>query len=309
LFSPDLFFEVFVMSPSPGRSRSAFTLIELLVVIAIIAVLIGLLLPAVQKVREAAARLKCRNNLKQLGIAFHSYHDASHGLPPQRSVLTSQWRSCYPPILPYIEQGNIRYDLNRDFTHAANVSAGQTRIQLLQCPSSPGPQSFDMPGIPGAQVTDYAPCEVWTANPVTFYQRHGVPLPAGDPSSGTLVLNRPSRFADLSDGLSNTVFLSESAGRPARWVERAVVDPLVMQFAAVWTDEDIVVSMGKWDTGVVGRVINYTNIYEIYSFHPGGANALFADGSVRFLSATINPAVAAALVTRAGGESVGNSDY
>jgi prepilin-type N-terminal cleavage/methylation domain-containing protein len=304
------------MMPARRHAR-AFTLIELLVVIAIIAVLIGLLLPAVQKVRAAAARIQCANNLKQIGLAFQSYHDVMQHLPPQRSGLPGRWGSCYPHILPYIEQGNIRYDINCDFWHASNIPALQTQIKLLLCPSHPGPASFDLP-VPGGPSTssgapppsgppvpnvyraDYGPCQVWAA---TFYSNHGVPLPPGDPSSGALVENDISRFTDITDGLSNTILLSEVAGGPAKYIGRSISSPTINLYASCWGDEDIVVLAGR-QASSAGAVINYTNSNELYSFHMGGVNSLRVDGSVQFLAESTNPAVVAALITRAGGEVV-----
>jgi prepilin-type N-terminal cleavage/methylation domain-containing protein len=198
------------------RVRAAFTLIELLVVIAIIAILIGLLLPAVQKVRAAAARTSCANNLKQIGLALHNYHATYDGFPPAKSIPTTGVNHCWATlILPYVEQEN----LYRQYNFAANWSAKandsgviQTQIKTFICPAAPSAPPRTAANSRG--VLDYpAISELVRPNP---YALNGVP-PADPTYIGVLGNNVKRRVTDITDGSSNTLVVAEDAGRNQVW--------------------------------------------------------------------------------------------
>ncbi|MBS0202950.1 MAG: DUF1559 domain-containing protein [Planctomycetes bacterium] len=204
------------------RSRSGFTLIELLVVIAIIAILIALLLPAVQQAREAARRTQCKNNLKQIGIALHGYHSSAGTLPPGRLVTqvdgSGHCFAAYAHLLPYIDQGplynQVNFNANPD-TGFGNAVPLATMLSMLLCPSDPAvilqPASAKSPA---SAVHNY-PLNTGTTYPVSPRN------PAGTPVTGIFFENSSVRFAGITDGLSNTVCISETArstlGGPTTW--------------------------------------------------------------------------------------------
>jgi len=314
------------MSPlSAPLKRSAFTLIELLVVIAIIAILIGLLLPAVQKVREAAARMSCQNNLKQLGIALHTFHDANNVMPPTRTA-----SGGFPPLgvpagayhgwgvwpLPFIEQGNLAniYNTKLHWGDAANRPAIVNQVKTYYCPSSPNQPRYAIGvtqqgfAVSGATAADYSVINAVSTglintglvDPYTDAQRWG----AFSYNTGTTY--RIMRLTSISDGTSNTLAYVEDAGRPDLYTagRRAVSTNSVG--AGAWADSENEFGLDGCtppnDTRPGAQGINCTNNGELYGFHSGGCNVAFCDGSVRFLSESIPIRTLARLVTAQGGD-------
>ncbi len=263
----------------PRQTKQAFTLIELLVVIAIIALLIGLLLPAVQKVREAAARLTCSNNLKQMGIGFHNHHDAlghfpkggthvpptypssadtSAGTPTARE---SSWSWAYQ-LLPFIEQDNLYR--NTDSTFVRN-----TPVKVYHCPSRRQAQVVN-----GTAKIDYAGCAGDQANGV-----NGIVMQT------TLGL---VRMADVLDGTSNTVMLGEKQLNRAMFGQST--DDNESYCTSGWNNDWEVYRWGATAPGQDTNVPGDANCsYAFGSAHATGFNCVFGDGSVRFLRYSVTP--------------------
>jgi prepilin-type N-terminal cleavage/methylation domain-containing protein/prepilin-type processing-associated H-X9-DG protein len=300
-----------------GR-RPAFTLVELLVVIAIIGVLVALLLPAVQAAREAARRMSCSNHTRQLGLALQNYNDTYNAFPPSRHA--GGVNICWlVRILPYIEQANITYDFSLGGQGGAiNSAVTNTQLKVLLCPSAPTGRKGGGVGVPGtAGVSDYvAIAHVTTNNPLI------VPTPPADPAGngvlgglGAVPVFR--RLAEITDGTSNTLMVSELAGRPQLWVRGKFINTNHAQ--SQWTNHEgglAVVEGLSMDGLILGGpcALNCANMYdpdyptgtnpneEIYSFHSAGANVVFADGSVRLVASNTPISVVAAMITRDGGE-------
>ena len=302
-------------------ARQGFTLIELLVVIAIIAILIALLVPAVQKVREAAARTQCANNLKQLGIAMHAFESAHKVFPPgalrtSTSVVSKAFAGKFGVtntavkhswavfILPHIEQGTVaaQYNLNADNASAANQAARETPINVFICPSSQGAKPrMNIAGGVTYAGTDYAPNNGYSANLESAgyvdvsVARHGI-----------LKVNAAYSIAEITDGSSNTFLLSELAGRPDRYQAGKFVSSN-SQTDGGWADDaNEYITHGFDATGTTSPGpchTNCTNGNEVYSFHSGGANHVFGDGSVRYVDANMDIRLFVRLITMAGGES------
>jgi prepilin-type N-terminal cleavage/methylation domain-containing protein/prepilin-type processing-associated H-X9-DG protein len=297
--------------------RPGFTLIELLVVIAIIAILIGLLLPAVQKVREAASRAQCQNNLKQIGLALHNYQ-TSRGFFPPGGITTAQPRLGIPSgvlhgwavfILPQLEQENLYnlYSFAVNWDNSTNAQVVGQQLAVMQCPSVPtgGNRTYTSNGTTVA-AGDYAPDNAIDTGPISLGLVQSV-----SNRNGVMQVDFLCRVLDIRDGTSNTLVIAECAGRPGQF---RTGNKLVgnSQTDGGWADREAeYITHGFTTDGASNPgpcAINCTNNNEIFSFHPGGANVVMADGSVRFLSQELSIQIISNLITRAGGEVVGNID-
>src|SRR5262245_7482973 len=205
-------------------NRKAFTLIELLVVIAIIAILIALLVPAVQKVREGASRTQCLNNLKQMGIALHAFHDARKFFPPGGvtkaipalgvpSGLQHGWAVF---ILPFIEQGNLarQYRLDLDFRAAGNAAVVGTPLQIFSCPSSPTFGGFQTLTPSGFGTVKLAVGDYGVNNAINSALAPLGLIQAVGNYLGVMRVDELRRLAEVMDGTSNTLVITEDAARP-----------------------------------------------------------------------------------------------
>jgi prepilin-type N-terminal cleavage/methylation domain-containing protein/prepilin-type processing-associated H-X9-DG protein len=320
------------MIVSTSRKPRGFTLIELLVVIAIIAVLIGLLLPAVQKIREAANRMSCTNNLKQLGLACHTFHDSHGFLPPAR---TGDWGATWAMfLLPYIEQQNA-YDAklkHRNGTSGLDVvtntyfdatpASQQIQVKTYYCPSRQNPRlSVDVPGNTGGSsngdrassssvayrlvhqpgaCSDYAACggETGTAN------TGGIVQGTRDTSKRTWA--GIIKLASITDGTSNTVFFGEKHVRPENLGKKYPDGD-----NSVYNSDDSgaytrgagrtrPLALSPQDAGLPGQRFG--------SYHPGVVNFVFGDGSVRAVRVSIDGANLERLARRDDGQVI-NADF
>lgn len=297
---------------------SGFTLIEFLVVIAIIGVLLGLLFPAIQSARDAARRTACVSTMKQLGIALHSYHDIHLTFPPSKTTYIGVSGRRYSRhnvltfLLPFVEQASIyeKVDFGTRWSYAANKEARENHVPFFRCPAAPGlARKF---GDEEFFITDYSACHLFRkAARVKLGLRErpewtGILLP--DISESTEFHRRwPVPMAGVTDGLSNTFLFFEDGGRPFKFAKGRRRDnpdeiPTEPLFNSFWSDPESGFMIEGENIDETGQFINVRNSCEIFSFHPGGANFLYGDGSVHFLNERPDPEVFASRFTAAAGD-------
>ena len=255
------------------KKTTAFSLVELLVVIAVLGILLSMVLPAVQSARESARLTACKNNLRQIGIALHNFHD-SHGELPMGCL---EWRASNRQanrrqlawsafLLPQLEQRNLfrSLDFEQPFDAPANATGAATRLSVYECPT--------------------VPLRDLERGRIDYGGLFGERIVSREPDDGLFLYDQIVRFKDVIDGLSNTMAIAEDVGGPdSEWINgrNVFVQAHGINDPSAWIGDN-----------------------EIRSRHPGGAMTLFADSHVAFMQNETDPVVLGSMITRNGGETI-----
>ncbi len=286
------------------RAAAAFTLLELLIVIAIIAILIGLLVPAVQKAREASARTQCLNHLKQMGLALHGFNDQHRKLPPAR--LADQYATWCVLLLPFIDQGPLyaTWDLTRPYQSQPLTFEADASVSLYLCPSRRTPPQIamiaeELPFARRGTLGDYAAAA--SDNNVDY----GTATARGSLILGYLVggtWESRVRVAHITDGLSNTIFVGE------KHIQLGMI-AYANGDRTIWNGDtvDVFSRAAGPGLGIVGNLKMNTN-QRFGSYHPGFCNFLYGDGATRSLPITTPEALLSRLVVKDDGMALQHYD-
>ncbi len=295
-------------------NHAGLTLVELLVVIAIVGILIGMLLPAVQQVREAARRVQCQNNLRQLALGTLNYSSArSERLPPLwKTANPNPWDnfSWRIDILPFIEAENLRQSLMLDELplSSVNLSAAESQLPIFQCPSTPqSPRVIvELGSFSNLRLAACDYSAIFTTTTDLETQSEGAWHPSGSNETSTAVLRtQPGKLASIGDGFSSTVLLFEQAAKPVAYDRQRIPQPQGTIGFDFFTE-------GPWATAELGTVsenrVNEWSTSGLYGFHVV-ANIVLCDGSVHALADDIEGSVVAALLSRNGREIIDANDW
>ncbi|MEW4565874.1 DUF1559 domain-containing protein [Bremerella sp. JC770] len=305
-------------------ARAAITLVELLVVLTIIGGLAALLIPSVMKARESARRMHCANNMRQLGLGLHQFHDTFRVFPasgwtePGPGNPDGQFVGWRPLILPYLEKSSVyaQYDFTMHWWEGSNIQTASIALPVFRCPSVPSQPSVvaatDHPPRPGMVFslplasTDYEALM-------------GVKPDSIDPtrynnSNRFSIMHRNSRksFRDVADGTTNTIAVVECSARPDVYRLRKRIASLENDQGICWADSEgpFSLDLSSSDGSLEGCLpvngctyaMNRRNDNEPFSFHASGLNAIFVDGSLDFIAESVDAYTFAALATASGGE-------